>query len=72
VYHFTHLNQHDQTRVSQGDSPYARQQPQQEVNKISWKKVAEYMAELGSYKFGNATVKKKYLELVDIGCDELV
>lgn len=32
------------------------------VNRIPWKQVAEWMEDQGSYRFGNATVKKKYLE----------
>ena len=36
---------------------------EQATNKVSWKKVAEKMAERGSYHYGNATVKKKYMEL---------
>ncbi|KPI36172.1 uncharacterized protein AB675_8940 [Cyphellophora attinorum] len=33
------------------------------LNKISWKKVAETMAEQGAYHYGNATVKKKYVQI---------
>jgi hypothetical protein len=35
------------------------------VNKIPWKQVAEYMANRGAYKYGNATVKKKWLEVME-------
>lgn len=34
------------------------------ANKIPWKQVAEYMALRGTYKYGNATVKKKWTELM--------
>jgi hypothetical protein len=34
------------------------------VNKIPWKQVAEYMEERGAYRYGNATVKKKYLDVL--------
>jgi hypothetical protein len=34
------------------------------ANKIPWKQVAEYMALRGAYKYGNATVKKKWTELM--------
>jgi hypothetical protein len=34
------------------------------MNKIPWKQVAEYMEEQGTYRYGNATVKKKYLEVL--------
>ncbi|OAL37488.1 hypothetical protein AYO20_03337 [Fonsecaea nubica] len=34
------------------------------VNKVPWKQVAEYMESKGSYRYGNATVKKKYLEVL--------
>ena len=33
------------------------------VGKIAWKKVAEMMAGMGCYHYGNATVKKKYVQL---------
>ncbi|KAK5056116.1 hypothetical protein LTR84_012669 [Exophiala bonariae] len=32
------------------------------VNKIPWKKVAEYMESKGAYRYGNWTVKKKYMD----------
>lgn len=32
--------------------------------RIPWKQVAIYMADRGAYKYGNATVKKKYLEII--------
>ena len=31
--------------------------------KISWKLVAEYVARYGSYRFGNATCRKKWDEI---------
>ncbi|KAJ9615766.1 hypothetical protein H2200_001843 [Cladophialophora chaetospira] len=31
------------------------------TNKVPWKQVAEWMEDQGTYKYGNATVKKKYL-----------
>ncbi|EXJ88373.1 hypothetical protein A1O1_05303 [Capronia coronata CBS 617.96] len=34
------------------------------VNKVPWKQVAEYMENRGAYRYGNATVKKKYLEVL--------
>ncbi|KIW23146.1 uncharacterized protein PV07_11369 [Cladophialophora immunda] len=34
------------------------------VNKVPWKQVAEYMESKGAYRYGNATVKKKYLEVL--------
>ncbi|KAK4940136.1 hypothetical protein LTR10_019671 [Elasticomyces elasticus] len=34
------------------------------ANKVPWKQVAEYMEGHGSYRYGNATVKKKYLEIL--------
>ncbi|RMZ90788.1 hypothetical protein DV736_g1993, partial [Chaetothyriales sp. CBS 134916] len=36
---------------------------EQSINKVSWKRVAEAMAERGSYHYGNATTKKKYKEV---------
>jgi hypothetical protein len=36
------------------------------VNKIPWKQVAEYMEGKGTYRYGNATVKKKYLEVLKL------
>lgn len=32
--------------------------------KVPWKQVAEYMALRGAYKYGNATVKKKWTEVM--------
>ncbi|EXJ78300.1 hypothetical protein A1O3_09461 [Capronia epimyces CBS 606.96] len=37
------------------------------VNKVPWKQVAEYMESKGAYRYGNATVKKKYLEILKEG-----
>lgn len=34
------------------------------VNKIPWKQVAEYMESRGTYRYGNWTVKKKYMEIL--------
>ncbi|KAL2444230.1 hypothetical protein ABEF95_015998 [Exophiala dermatitidis] len=34
------------------------------ANKVPWKQVAEYMESKGTYRYGNATVKKKYLEII--------
>jgi len=34
------------------------------VNRIPWKQVAKYMENNGAYRYGNATVKKKYLEVL--------
>lgn len=34
------------------------------ASKIPWKQVAEYMALRGAYKYGNATVKKKWTEVL--------
>lgn len=31
------------------------------LNKVPWKQVAEWMEDQGVYRYGNATVKKKYL-----------
>ncbi|KIW19977.1 hypothetical protein PV08_00552 [Exophiala spinifera] len=36
------------------------------VNKVPWKQVAEYMEGKGTYRYGNATVKKKYLEILKL------
>ncbi len=36
---------------------------EQATNKVSWKRVAKDMAERGSYLYGNATVKKMYMDL---------
>lgn len=35
------------------------------VNKVSWKTVAEMVAGRGCYHYGNATTKKKYVEVRD-------
>lgn len=36
------------------------------LNKVPWKKVAQWMVDhRGCYKYGNATVKKKYVELIN-------
>lgn len=32
------------------------------VKKIPWKQVAEYMESRGAYRYGNWTVKKKYMD----------
>ncbi|TKA51881.1 hypothetical protein B0A49_13108, partial [Cryomyces minteri] len=32
-------------------------------SKVPWKKIAEYIAERGGYRFGNATCKKKWFQL---------
>ncbi|KAI1618274.1 hypothetical protein EDD36DRAFT_459927 [Exophiala viscosa] len=37
------------------------------ANKVPWKQVAEYMEGQGAYRYGNATVKKKYLEILKAG-----
>jgi hypothetical protein len=38
--------------------------PSQRLNKVSWKKVGEYILEHGgSYRFGNSTCKKKWIEV---------
>ncbi|KIX01564.1 uncharacterized protein Z518_09290 [Rhinocladiella mackenziei CBS 650.93] len=34
------------------------------VSKVPWKQVAEFMERRGAYRYGNATAKKKYLELL--------
>lgn len=36
------------------------------VSKVPWKQVAEYMERMGTYRYGNATVKKKYLETLKL------
>jgi hypothetical protein len=33
------------------------------LNKVSWKKVAELMHSQGCYLYGNATTKKKYVQV---------
>lgn len=33
------------------------------LNKVSWKKVAEMMHAEGCYLYGNATTKKKYVQV---------
>lgn len=33
------------------------------LTKVSWKKVAELMHEQGCYLYGNATTKKKYVQV---------
>lgn len=38
---------------------------QRRAAKVPWKQVAEYMEKRGCYRYGNATVKKKYLEVMD-------
>ena len=38
---------------------------QKKAAKVPWKQVAEYMEERGCYRYGNATVKKKYLQVMD-------
>jgi len=35
------------------------------ANTIPWKQVADFMAHRGSYRYGNATVKKKYMEVLN-------
>jgi hypothetical protein len=34
------------------------------AEKVPWKQVAESMEAAGTYKYGNATVKKKYMEVL--------
>ncbi|ERF70257.1 hypothetical protein EPUS_00445 [Endocarpon pusillum Z07020] len=38
---------------------------QRKAAKVPWKQVAEYMEKRGCYRYGNATVKKKYLQVMD-------
>lgn len=38
---------------------------QRRAAKVPWKQVADYMEKRGCYRYGNATVKKKYLEVMD-------
>jgi hypothetical protein len=38
---------------------------QRNAAKVPWKQVAEYMEKRGCYRYGNATVKKKYLKVMD-------
>lgn len=38
---------------------------QRKAAKVPWKQVAEYMEKRGCYRYGNATVKKKYLTVMD-------
>jgi formiminotetrahydrofolate cyclodeaminase len=38
---------------------------QRKAAKVPWKQVAEYMEKRGCYRYGNATVKKKYLKVME-------
>jgi hypothetical protein len=35
----------------------------QKLGKVQWKKVADYIYKFGSYQFGNATCKRKWVEV---------
>jgi len=37
---------------------------QRKAANVPWKQVAEYMEKQGCYRYGNATVKKKYLQVM--------
>lgn len=50
------------------DSAHIRLTRDQRLNKISWKRVGEYIIKNGgSYHFGNSTCKKKWAQLDDAG-----
>jgi hypothetical protein len=34
------------------------------ASRVPWKQVAQWMEDRGTYRYGNATVKKKYLEVL--------
>lgn len=36
-------------------------------SRISWKRVAEHIARYGGYRFGNATCRKKWDQINDLG-----
>jgi hypothetical protein len=38
---------------------------QKKAAKVPWKQVAEYMEKRGCYRYGNATVKKKYIQVME-------
>lgn len=54
-------NEHQQFATRNASTMFRR------ANKIPWKQVAEYMALRGAYKYGNATVKKKWTEIMRAG-----
>lgn len=46
------------------DAYYSQSSKEQRLAKISWKKVADFIAANGgSYHFGNSTCKKKWTEI---------
>ncbi|RVX74630.1 hypothetical protein B0A52_01756 [Exophiala mesophila] len=45
-------------------TPIATAALQQYLSKIPWKQVSEHMHAHGTYKYGNATVKKKFMEVL--------
>jgi hypothetical protein len=55
-----HLQHHmEEENVPEGYST----ESQRRAAKVPWKQVAEYMEKRGCYRYGNATVKKKYLKV---------
>lgn len=51
-------------QLSDLDDSYRNVDREHRLSKISWKKASEYIRENGgTYTFGNATCKKKWIEL---------
>lgn len=60
------VDRHVQHHVAEQISPERYMtEAQRKAAKVPWKQVAEYMEKRGCYRYGNATVKKKYLQVMD-------
>lgn len=57
-----HLQSHPEECSAQETYPTGAQR---KAAKVPWKQVAEYMEKRGCYRYGNATVKKKYLKVLE-------
>ncbi|KAF2641671.1 hypothetical protein P280DRAFT_516692 [Massarina eburnea CBS 473.64] len=58
------LEENVQQQLDSLDSSYQEMNEDQQLSKVSWKKVSEYIVEHGgSYAFGNSTCKKKWVQL---------
>jgi hypothetical protein len=64
------VDRHFQNHI---DAPNAPEQysteAQKKAAKVPWKQVAEYMEERGCFRYGNATVKKKYIQVMETPLD---
>ena len=60
------VDRHLQNHVEAENAPERYPtEAQRKAAKVPWKQVAEYMEKRGCYRYGNATVKKKYLMVME-------